>query len=85
MKTTRGKVPAGPKAQPGKAGKKASSRKLAKPVGTDPSKPSYGILHGGNQSGDKLRAKANSMFGNGGRNTPTGQEQLTKKVKRQAY
>lgn len=80
------KVPAGPKAQPGGKGRgAASSRRQPKAQGIDPSKPAYGLLHGGNNSAEKLRSKANSMFGTGGRNTPTGQRQLTKKAKRQAY
>jgi hypothetical protein len=78
------KVPAGPKTQPGKpSGKAASSRRQPKAQGIDPSKPAYGLLHGGNNSVEKLRSKANSMFGTGGRNTPTGQGNLTKKASRQ--
>lgn len=77
------KVPAGPKTQPGRVGRAASSRKQAKAVGLDPGKPSWGILHGGNNSPEKLRAKTARLFRNGNRNTPTAQDQLSRKAKRQ--
>lgn len=86
LKKTR-RVPAGPKKVP-TAGKRfaRSSVKQPKPQGIQPGKEaSYGILHGGNQSTEKLMAKAGRMFGNGSRNIPTGQDKLTSKVKRQAY
>lgn len=77
------KVPKGPKAQPGKVGRKASATKKSKPQGLDPSKPAYGIKLGGNQSEKKLRAKAASLFKTGSRNTPSAKKQLTGKAKRQ--
>lgn len=71
---------------PGKEKRYArSSTKVPRPQGTDPSKPAYGLLHGGNQSNEVLTSKANRLLGTGSRNTPTGQDTLTKKVKRQAY
>lgn len=71
---------------PGKEKRYAkSSTKTPRPQGIQPGKPAYGLLHGGNQSTEVLTSKASRMFGNGSRNTPTGQETLTKKVKRQAY
>jgi hypothetical protein len=68
----------------GLRGKAKSSTRKPKPQGIKPGKEaSYGILHGGNQSTEKLSAKAGRMFGNGSRNTPTGQSRLESKAKRQ--
>jgi hypothetical protein len=78
MKKTRGKVPAGPKAQPGKAGHAASSRKQPKAAGIDPGNPHWGIKN-------TTRKHSSAITQPSGRNVPTGQEQLTKNVKRQAY
>lgn len=78
MKKTRGKVPAGPKAQPGKVGKAASSRKQPKAVGIDPGNPHYGIKN-------TSKKHSSAVTQPNGRNVPTGQELLTRNVKRQAY
>ena len=77
------RVPKGPTAQPKARGQKASGVKLAKAQGITPGKTAYGILHGGNNSVQKLRAKTSRMFGNGSRNTPNGQARLSSKAKRQ--
>jgi hypothetical protein len=81
------KVPAGPKQVPTKGKRFArSSTKQPKAQGIKAGQQAaYGILHGGNQSTEKLMAKAGRMFGNGSRNTPTGQSRLESKVKRQVY
>ena len=78
------KVPAGPKAQPLKpSGKSASSRKAATPNGIAPASPAYGITGGSGKSEDQLRSRAASLFGNGSRNTGSGQTRLSSKAKRQ--
>lgn len=84
MKKTRGKVPAGPKAQPTKAiGNGASqfhgsSTKKAKARGIDPGNPRYGIL-------DTTRKHTSAVTQPSGRNVPTGQKLIQGKVPRQAY
>ena len=65
------------------SGKAPSSTRQAKATGITPGKTRYGILTGGNNSGEKLRAKASRLFRTGGRNTPNGQARLSGKAKRQ--
>ena len=75
--STQRKVPAGPKAQPGKGSK--GSRKQASPTGIDPGNPHYGIKNTAKKHGKGAITQPS------GRNVPTGQDVLTSKVKRQAY
>lgn len=81
------KTPKAPKArwgQIGKGGKAASSMKKPKARGISPSGQSYGILNTSKGNVESLAARANGLFGIS-RKTPTGQDKLTSKVKRQAY
>ena len=65
------------------SGKAPSSTRQSKATGITPGKTRYGILVGGNNSGEKLRAKASRLFRTGGRNIPNGQARLSGKAKRQ--
>lgn len=69
----------------GLRGKAPSSVRQSKAAGITPGKPAYGILHGGNNSPEKLRSKAAKLFGTRGRNVPTGQARLESKARRQVY
>lgn len=62
-----------------------SSTKQPKPLGIKPGKTAWGILNTSRGDQESLGARAAKMLGTGSRNTPTGQDMLTKKVKRQAY
>lgn len=64
-------------------GKAPSSTRQPKAQGITPGKTAYGILFGGNNSAQKLRAKASRVFGTSGRNVPNGQARLSSKAKRQ--
>lgn len=74
------KVPAGPKAVPGANAKggAASSTRQQSARGIDPSNPAFGILN-------TTRKHNSAVTQPTGRNVPTGQANLTSKVKRQAY
>lgn len=72
----RGKVPAGPKAQPGKKSGKASVTRQAAPKGTSAKGASYGIT-------DTTRNHTSAVTGGTSRNTPNGMGALTSKAKRQ--
>jgi hypothetical protein len=75
------KAPAGPTGTPGAPGTRyaPSSRKQPKPTGTDPGSPGYGIKT--NSTSNPI-GKANSLFGTGNRDVPSGQGNLESKVKR---
>lgn len=79
------KVPAGPKAQPGKVGHAASSRKQPKAKGIEPGQAKWGITQTGPGPLSKKANRASAMFGNASRNTPTGQGRLESKAHRQVY
>jgi hypothetical protein len=79
------KAPKYPLGTPGKEKRFAgSSRRKPSPTGMDPSAPGYGTMTSGNAK-DPIARAARVTGTTTSRNVPTGQDVLTKKVRRQAY